>query len=224
MIRGVIFDLDGVLVSTDEFHYRAWKRMADEEGIPFDRQVNERLRGVSRMDSLGIILERAPRPYSEQEKLALAERKNGYYRDSLQGLSPSDALPGAFETLAELRRRGVKTAIASSSKNASLILERIGLAGKTDAAVDGNDITRSKPHPEVFLLAAERLGLPPAACLVVEDAAAGVEAAHRAAMPALGLGPPDRLPDADHVAACLADVPVEQLLAIRRPSPPSAPG
>jgi len=217
MIRGVIFDLDGVLVTTDELHYRAWQQLADEEGIPFDRRINERLRGVSRMDSLAILLERAGRSYDELERVALAERKNVRYRELLRTLTPADVLPGAREMLAELKRRGIRVAVASSSRNARTILDRVGLTGSLfDAIVDGNDITRSKPDPEVFLLAARRLGLAPAECLVVEDAAAGIEAGRRAGMHVFGIGTPETLPDAPRAARGLADVTVDELLDVTR--------
>lgn len=213
MIRGVIFDLDGVVVTTDELHYRAWQRLADEEGIYFDRNINERLRGVSRMESLEILLERAPRRYSPEQKAALAERKNATYRESLRTLTPADALPGAHEIIAELRRRHIKTAVGSSSRNAPLILERTGLADAFNAVVDGNDITHSKPDPEVFLLAAQRLGLPPAECLVVEDAVAGIEAGRRAGMAVFGIGTTESLPGVQRLARSLADVTADELLA-----------
>ncbi len=187
-IQGVIFDLDGVIVSTDNCHYLAWKKMADEENIPFGRAINERLRGVSRMESLEIILEKANRPYTQAEKDALAARKNAYYVELIGSLSKADILPGALAVLELLKKRGLKTAIGSSSKNAPLILERIGLANAFDAVADGNQITRSKPDPEVFLLAAKQIGLAPSACLVVEDADSGVEAATAAGMRALGVG------------------------------------
>jgi beta-phosphoglucomutase len=216
MIRGVIFDLDGVLVTTDELHYRAWKELADAEGIYFDRRINDRLRGVSRMESLGILLERSPRAYSEEEKAALAERKNARYRELLQSLTPADVLPGVREVLGGLRTRGVRTAVASSSRNAAAILERTGLAGAFDAAVDGNDIRHSKPHPEVFLLAAGRLGLAPAECLVVEDAMAGIEAGRRAGMAVFGIGTPETLPGIRNLATDLAHVTVDELLRADR--------
>jgi len=216
MIRGVIFDLDGVLVTTDELHYRAWKELADAEGIYFDRRINDRLRGVSRMESLGILLERSPRAYSEEEKAALAERKNARYRELLQSLTPADVLPGVREVLGGLRTRGVRTAVASSSRNAAAILERTGLAGAFDAAVDGNDIRHSKPHPEVFLLAAGRLGLAPAECLVVEDAMAGIEAGRRAGMAVFGIGTPEMLPGIRNLATDLAHVTVDELLRADR--------
>ncbi len=175
--QGIIFDLDGVLCSTDEYHYRAWKALADRLNIPFDRERNNLLRGVSRMQSLDIILEKAGRAYSEQEKAAFAEEKNALYRQLLGGMSPDDLTEDVRRTLRELRKTAVRLAIGSSSKNTPFILERLGLSGFFDAVADGNCITHSKPHPEVFLKAAELLGLPPRDCLVVEDAHAGVEAA-----------------------------------------------
>ena len=188
MTGAVIFDLDGVIVSTDDCHYEAWKRLADEEGIYFDKKINRRLRGVSRMDSLEIILERASGTYSAEEKAALADRKNRYYRELIQKLTPADLLPGVKSILEDLKTNGIKIAVGSSSKNAPLILERIGLKDYFDAVVDGNDLTKSKPDPQVFLLAAERLGVAPEYCVVVEDADAGVEAALAAGMQVVGVG------------------------------------
>jgi len=214
MIRGVIFDLDGVLVRTDELHYQSWKKLADEEGFHFDRAVNERLRGISRLESLEIILRHAGRTYSPAQQQALAERKNAMYRELLQTLTPADLLPGATETLKALRQRGIKTAIGSSSRNTRLILQRLELIPYFDAVVDGNDITRAKPDPEVFLRAAERLGLPPNECLVVEDAVAGVESARRAGMAVFGIGTPQSLPGVRHLAASLAETTVDALLAV----------
>jgi beta-phosphoglucomutase len=202
-----------VLVSTDELHYRSWKELADAEGIPFDRQTNHRLRGVSRMKSLEIVLERSKRAYSDDEKRSLAERKNRAYRKSVQALSPADILPGVKELIYELRNRGIKMAVASNSKNAVLILERLGWANAFDAVVDGKEITHSKPHPEVFLLAAERLGVLPGQCLVVEDAAAGIEAARRAGMAVFGIGSPDNLPEVEHWAPNLMGVTADRLVA-----------
>ncbi len=187
-IKAVIFDLDGVIVSTDEFHYQAWKKMSDEEGIPFNHTINNRLRGVSRMESLNIILERAEREYTAEEKQALAERKNEYYKQSLVQLTPDDLLPGAKRAIDELKQRKVKIAIGSSSKNTPTILKQIGLADAFDAVADGNDITHSKPDPEVFLLAASKLGIPPEECLVVEDAEAGVQAAIAGGMNVAAVG------------------------------------
>lgn len=182
MIKAVIFDLDGVIVSTDDCHYEAWKKMADEEGIYFDRIINNRLRGVSRMESLEIVLEKAEKEYSEEEKLQLAECKNGYYKEFITKLTPSDILPGAMETLDELKANGIKVAIGSSSKNTPIILKQIGLSDYFDAVSDGNNITNSKPDPEVFLKAADMLGIPYAECMIVEDADAGIEAGKSAGM------------------------------------------
>ena len=179
-IKGLIFDLDGVLVFTDKFHYQAWKTMADELGVYFDETINHRLRGVSRMDSLEIILERYEGPdLSLREKEKLAEKKNEIYRTLLESMTPDDVTKEVRDTLTKLREKGYKLAIGSSSKNAKFILEKVELKDAFDAISDGNNITKSKPDPEVFLKAAEYLGLPPKACMVVEDAEAGIEAAKK---------------------------------------------
>ena len=177
MDKGIIFDLDGVICSTDESHFRAWKALADRLGIPFNRERNNLLRGVSRMDSLEIILQKSDKTYTAEEKAAFAEEKNTLYREYLKQMSPKDLSDEVRQTLDALRRAGYRMAIGSSSKNTPFILERIGLAGYFDAVADGNCITHSKPHPEVFLKAAEMLGLAPENCVVVEDAHAGVQAA-----------------------------------------------
>lgn len=188
MMKAFIFDLDGVIVSTDKFHYLAWKRMADDEGIYFDEKINDRLRGVSRMASLEIVLERASKNYTKEEKAALAEKKNEIYRRLLTGISPADRLPDVTETLTKLRETGYKLAIGSSSKNTPLILEKIGYATYFDAVADGNRIARSKPDPEVFLLAASDLGENPEDCYVVEDAEAGIDAANAGGFRSVGVG------------------------------------
>ena len=175
--QGIIFDLDGVLCSTDEYHYQAWKTLADQLNIPFDRERNNLLRGVSRMESLSIILEKSGKTYSDQEKQAFAEQKNALYRTLLRQMSPADVSDEVRKTLHFLRESGLKLAVGSSSKNTPFILERIGLSNFFDTVADGNCITHSKPHPEVFLKAADMIGLLPECCLVVEDAHAGVEAA-----------------------------------------------
>ena len=188
-IKGLIFDLDGVLVFTDKFHYQAWKTMADELGVYFDETINHRLRGVSRMDSLEIILERYEGPdLSLREKEKLAEKKNEIYRTLLESMTPDDVTKEVRDTLTKLREKGYKLAIGSSSKNAIFILEKVELKDAFDAISDGNNITKSKPDPEVFLKAAEYLGLPPKACMVVEDAEAGIEAAKKGGMYAAGIG------------------------------------
>lgn len=177
--KGVIFDLDGVICFTDEYHYLAWKAMADSIGVEFDRTINNRLRGVSRMASLEIILERSAAAYSPEEKLALATKKNDLYKEYLKQMSPSDLSTEVKATLDALRDAGLKLAIGSSSKNTPFILGQLGLDGFFDAVSDGNNITNSKPDPEVFLKAAQFLGLKPEDCLVVEDAVSGAEAGHR---------------------------------------------
>ncbi len=175
--QGIIFDLDGVICSTDEYHYQAWKALADRLGIPFDRERNNLLRGVSRMTSLEIILEKADHSYTDEEKAAFAEEKNERYRRLLRNMTPADLSADVRRTLNVLREEGLLLAIGSSSRNTPFILSRIGLSGFFDAVADGNCITRSKPDPEVFLTAASMLHLSPADCLVVEDAHAGVQAA-----------------------------------------------
>lgn len=186
--NAVIFDLDGVLVTTDDCHYKAWKKLADEEGIYFDRKINERLRGVSRMESLEIILEKAERMYSFDEKQEMADRKNGYYVELVNKIDKSAIINGADDFVKAVKKAGLKTAVGSSSKNSKLILEKTGLTKLFDVIVDGNDIKNSKPDPEVFQKAAESLGILPEKCLVCEDADAGVEAAIHAGMSVLAVG------------------------------------
>ena len=177
--KAVIFDLDGVICTTDEYHYQAWKKMADSMGIYFDRTINNRLRGVSRMESLEIILEQYHGPaLSEERKVELATMKNDIYRESLHQLSPADLSAEVKNILDTLRADGLKLAIGSSSKNTKFILGQLGLGDYFDAVSDGNNITRSKPDPEVFLKAAQMVGLAPADCLVVEDAVSGAQAGH----------------------------------------------
>ncbi|MBQ9308963.1 MAG: beta-phosphoglucomutase [Clostridia bacterium] len=186
--KGIVFDLDGVICSTDHYHYLAWKKLADRLGIPFDEQVNNRLRGVSRMASLEIILEKSEKAYTDEEKEAFAQEKNDTYRELLKEMSPKDLTDEVRDTLNELRARGYLLAIGSSSKNTPFILERIGLGDYFDAVSDGNNITHSKPDPEVFLKGAERIGLDPSVCVVVEDAHAGVEGAVRGGFACAAMG------------------------------------
>lgn len=209
-IAAFIFDLDGVLTDTAEFHYQAWKRLAEEEGVPFDRQDNERLRGVSRRDSLLILLR--GRAATEEEIVAMMERKNRYYVALLQQMGKEALLPGATEILTALRQRGYKTAIASVSKNTCTVLERLALTGYFDAVADGYSVERAKPAPDIFLYAAAALGVPPGECVVIEDAEAGVEGALAAGMLTVGLGPRERVGKAHFVYPSLADVNPEMLL------------
>ena len=196
--KAVIFDLDGVLATTDEQHYRAWKAIADREGIAFDRRSNEAFRGLSRMACVEILVRGAAlggargKAYGPTEKEELARAKNELYRSLLEGLGPEAVLPGVAGLLARLRAEGILLAVGSSSRNAKLILERTGLAGSFDAVADGEDIARSKPDPEVFLVAARKLGVEPGDCAVVEDAEAGIDAALAAGMLAVGVGPASR--------------------------------
>lgn len=187
-LKAIIFDLDGVICFTDEYHYLAWKAMADSIGVPFDREVNNRLRGVSRMASLDIVLERSTESYSQAEKESLANQKNELYKQYLTQITEQDLSDEVRKTLLALREKGLKLAIGSSSKNTPMILQRLGLEGFFDAVSDGNNITHSKPDPEVFVKAAQMLNMPAENCLVVEDAVSGTEAGHRAGMKVACLG------------------------------------
>lgn len=188
-MKALIFDLDGVIVFTDKFHYQAWKKMADDMGIYFNEVINNRLRGVSRMESLEIILERYEGgKLSPEQKEVLAMAKNETYRELLKTMTPDDVADEVRDTLKELRARGYKLAIGSSSKNAKFILDKVELREYFDAISDGTNITNSKPDPEVFLKAAEFLGENPEDCLVVEDAFAGIDAAKAGNMKSAGIG------------------------------------
>ena len=201
----VIFDLDGVICSTDEYHYLAWKELADSLALPFDRQYNNRLRGVSRLESLNLILDLGERQYSDEEKQAMAQKKNDTYRRLLAKMSPADVSDDVLSTLNELKKK-YPLAIGSSSRNTKFILSRIGLADFFDAVIDGNDISASKPDPEVFLKAADALSQQPSSCLVVEDAAAGIEAAVRGGFDSAGIGDASRLDGATYHIGRLSDL------------------
>lgn len=205
-MKAFIFDLDGVLVSTDKYHYQAWKKMADDEGIYFDEKINDRLRGVSRMASLGIVLERAGRQYTEEEKVALANKKNDLYKDLLKNLTPADRLAGVAETLEKLRAEGFLLAVGSSSKNTPTILDKIGYGGYFDAVSDGNNITKSKPDPEVFVKAAEMLKLPAEECFVVDDAKAGIDAAKAGGFVSVGIGDAAHYDKTDYKISTISDI------------------
>lgn len=198
MIKAVIFDLDGVLVTTDELHFAAWKSLAERIGIKnFTRADNARQRGVSRMASLEVVLEKSDRKFSDEEKSAFAEEKNRIYVNSLSGLSKSDVLPGVFDFIDHIRSKGIKIAVGSASKNTPLILEKTNLAPCFDAVSCGLDTTRSKPDPEVFLIAAQKLGINPGDCAVIEDSNAGIEAAKAGGMYAVAIGAAEHDPKAD---------------------------
>lgn len=193
----IIFDLDGVICHTDQYHYEAWKAIANKLNIPFNENINNRLRGVSRMESFNIILEKYDDVMAEEDKVKYAEEKNNIYKKLLENMSETDLSIEVKKTLVELRNRGIKLAIGSSSKNAKFILNQIGLGNFFDAISDGNNIINSKPDPEVFLKAAEYLHVPAEKCLVVEDAVAGLEAAIAGGMDSCAIG--------DAVSSCKAD-------------------
>lgn len=209
----MIFDLDGVITDTAEYHYRAWQRLADESDLPFDRQANEALRGVSRAGSLRMLL--GDREVDQTTFDAMMDRKNGYYVASLQDMSPADALPGAVELVEACRRAGLLVAIGSSSKNAPFVLEKLGLDERFDAVVDGTMVERAKPAPDLFLEAARLLEVEPSACIVIEDAASGVDAALAAGMIAVGVGPEERVGHAHLRFDDTASIDLDRLLAVR---------
>jgi len=192
-VRGALFDLDGVLVHTDKFHYQAWKSLADEEGIEFDETINHRLRGVSRQESLEIVLERAGRTYDRNEKLAMMDRKNRRFQELVDTLTPNDLLPGVRELLENLRAAGWKLGVCSSSKNAQTICSRLEILELFDGFVGGDAITHTKPDPEIFIKGAKSLGLMPGDCVVFEDAQAGIDAAKTAGVAAVGICTKDRM-------------------------------
>ena len=208
---GVIFDLDGVIVSTDKYHRQAWQRLADELGIPFTEEQAQATRGVDRMASLAVVLGEHASKFSDAQKAEFAERKNKVYKELIRQITPADALPGVDMLLPALRERGIPIAIGSASKNALPVLEGMGIAGLFDAIVTGYDFVHGKPAPDVFLVAAERLGLPPSHCVVFEDAAAGIQAAHAGGMKAVGVGNPEIVKGCDRFAKTLADISVEQV-------------
>jgi len=209
-ISGFIFDLDGVLTDTAEYHYRGWKRLADEEGIPFTRADNEALRGIPRRESLMLILK--GRMYPEEKIQEMMERKNNYYLEFIREVSPKDLLPGARELLEEIRQAGLKSALGSASKNARDVIQRLDIANLLDTISDGSSVERQKPAPDLFLHAASQLSLVPDECVVIEDAAAGIEAARAGGFHTLGLGPRERVGDADVVLESLEGVKLSLVL------------
>ena len=210
-IRGFIFDLDGVLTDTAEFHYRGWKRLADEIGISFSREDNEALRGIPRRESLMLVLK--GRQFPEEQILQMMDRKNRYYLEFIQDITPSDLLPGARELLEEIRAAGLKSALGSASKNAPEVVQRLGIAGLLEAVSHGGSVERQKPAPDLFLHAAAQLGLAPTECVVVEDAAAGIEAARAGGFRSIGLGPQDRVGAADLCLPNLEGIHLSDLLS-----------
>lgn len=208
---GYIFDLDGVITDTAEYHYRAWQRLADEEGIPFSREENDALRGVSRRQSLEILLK--GRQYPEPVIQDFMDRKNQYYRDYLHEITPDDLLPGVADFLAEAKDKGIKLGLGSASKNAQDVCVRLGISNMLDAFGDGNSVVNPKPAPDLFIWVAGRLGLNPRRCIVFEDAAAGIEAALAGGFLTCGIGPVERVGSAHWIrpdlnGAHVADFPI----------------
>src|SRR5512141_2983134 len=209
-LGALIFDLDGVVTDTAEYHFRGWKRLADEEGIPFTREDNEHLRGIPRRESLMLILK--GRTYSEEKIQEMMERKNNYYLEFIREISPADLLPGARELLEEIHQAGLKSALGSASKNAPDVVQRLGIADLLDAVSHGGSVEHQKPAPDLFLHAAGQLHLQPQECVVVEDAAAGIEAGKAGGFHTLGLGPHERVGNADIILDSLKGVQLQTIL------------
>ncbi|MBB2144148.1 beta-phosphoglucomutase [Pedobacter sp. LMG 31464] len=210
-LKACIFDLDGVIVDTAVYHYKAWRRLANQIGFDFTEEQNEELKGISRIESLKIILNWGGVSKSEEEMQELATLKNTWYVDMITKMTPNEILPGAKEFLESVRENNYLTALGSASKNSETILNQIGLMYLFDALVDGNKVTKSKPNPEVFLVGAQELGVKPEECVVFEDAIAGVEAAKRGNMKTVGIGKADVLTEADIVVAGLFEMTIEKL-------------
>jgi beta-phosphoglucomutase len=210
-VKACIFDMDGVIVDTAKFHFKAWQRLAESLGIPFTEHQNEQLKGVSRVDSLEKILSWGNLELNSQKKIELMELKNKWYLDFVEEVTPADMLPGTFEFLTACKSNGVKVALGSSSKNAILILEKLEIIHLFDSIVDGNKITLSKPNPEVFLRAAKEMDLAPVDCVVFEDAISGVEAAKAGGFKCVGIGEANILAKADRVVDSLASIQLSEL-------------
>lgn len=211
MIKAVIFDLDGVIVDTAHYHFVAWQRLAKELGVTFSAAENERLKGVSRMRSLEIILELGGISRTDEEKEILATRKNSWFVEYIEAIKPDEIFPGVPEMLDQLKQMGYKIALASSSKNAETVIRLLQIGDKFDVMVDGTMIVHTKPDPEIFLLAARKLGVPAQFCVVFEDAEAGVEAALAAGMKCVGVGAFEQLKKADRIVKSTADFKPEEL-------------
>jgi beta-phosphoglucomutase len=214
--KACIFDLDGVLVDTAKYHFLAWKRLADKLKIKFTEKDNERLKGVSRMKSLDIILEIGKLNLTNDIRNKYAALKNEWYRDYISHMTPDEILPGSIEFLKELRKAGILTGIGSASKNTPLILEKTGLKKYFDVVADGNIITKAKPDPEIFVTVSEMLETEPSKCIVFEDAVAGVQAAHNAGMICIGIGSSDILNEAQYVVKGLYQLNLKKLEDIEK--------
>lgn len=210
-IKACLFDLDGVVVDTARYHYIAWNKIAEELGFHFSEQDNERLKGVSRMESLNILLDVGRINIDSAQKIELAEKKNNLYVSYIRQMTPDEILPGVIRFLDELHKNNLLIALGSASKNAMFILDKIGLAQKFDAVIDGNKVSRAKPDPEVFLKGASELGVSPVNCLVFEDAQAGIDAARNGGMSVIGIGKGENLKNADFVIPGFANMNIDQL-------------
>jgi beta-phosphoglucomutase len=211
-VKACLFDLDGVIVDTAVYHFQAWRRLANELGFDFTEHQNEQLKGISRMESLELILNWGGVSLTEEEKIAWATKKNQWYLDLVMQMTPNEVLPGVPDFLKSLRENGIKIALGSASKNSKLILEKIQMLDYFDAIIDGNNITKGKPDPQVFLMGAEATGVQPTECVVFEDAVAGVQAAKAGGMKAVGVGSADILTEADIVISTFEGFSVEKLL------------
>lgn len=205
LTKAIIFDLDGVIVDTAHYHFLAWRQLAAGLGIDLTLEENEKLKGVSRMHSLEIILSLGNVSLSEQEKISLADKKNGWFLEYIMKMTPEEIFPGVKELIQKLRKQSVRIALASSSKNAAMVLDLLKIRDLFDVIVDGTMVVHSKPDPEIFLLAASKLGLTSNECVVFEDAEAGVEAALRAGMKCVGIGSAEQLGKANMVIARTGD-------------------
>lgn len=214
MIKACIFDLDGVIVDTAHYHFLAWQRLGRELGIDLTEKENEKLKGVSRMQSLQFILDMGKITLTKDRKESLANRKNEWFVEYIEAMKPSEIFPGVKTLITSIRKKGIKVALASSSKNAPRVIELLGIASLFDVVVDGGMIVDTKPDPEIFLLCGQKLNIKPVNCLVFEDAEAGVEAAVRAGMKCVGVGSPEILGKANRVVAKTADFKIEDLTSI----------
>lgn len=214
LLKGCIFDLDGVICDTAKYHFLAWKRLADSLEIPFTEKDNERLKGVSRIESLKILLSLKNLSFSEKELLYFTELKNNWYREYIRKLTPDELLEGVLKFILDLKAQNIKIALGSVSKNAPDILSSLNIKQYFDAVIDGNLVSHAKPDPEVFLLCAQELGLEPQSCMVFEDAISGIKAAHNAGMNCIGIGDPAILSEADHVIFGFGDFTYQELLAL----------
>jgi beta-phosphoglucomutase len=211
-LKAFILDLDGVITDTAKYHFQGWKRLADEEGIPFTREDNEQLRGVSRRRSLELMLGERVSDYTEEQMQEMMDRKNGYYQQLLQTITEDEFLPGACHLIEEIQRRGFKIAVGSASRNTRTVLDRLGITDTFDGIADGYSVTRAKPAPDVFIHAAGQLGVPTENCVVIEDAESGVQAALTGGMTAVGIGPDERVGQAHFRYDTTADIDLDEIL------------